>query len=196
MRPGTSRANCRGSVPPISRWPVSRHSLICEPASTRSTSLRVSTIVPTCGCSTASTPLSAAAVPSRSRLPSRVAHWPSSSVGPGVVSVGAGRRGQHENVGPAATSASSGPAMSGSGIVPGVVQQDRREGAHTAQPIRIQQGTSARRDRTAGSPRVPVRLRQARRHASRRVRVAGSAGNPTRAPRTHPRRLARQRSSS
>ena len=31
MRPGTARASCSGSVPPISRWPVSRHSLIFDP---------------------------------------------------------------------------------------------------------------------------------------------------------------------
>ena len=60
IRSGACRASSAGSVPPISRCPVSRHSAIDEPSSTRRTSSGFSTIVPTCGCSTAFTPCSPA----------------------------------------------------------------------------------------------------------------------------------------
>ena len=49
---------------------MSRHNEIDEPSNACCTSLPVSIMVPTCGCNTARTPLSAASLATRSRLQS------------------------------------------------------------------------------------------------------------------------------
>ena len=69
---------------------MSRHKEIDEPSSTCCTSSPVSIMVPTCGCSTARTPLSAASVATRSRLESSRFHPASSSCGRAVITGGAG----------------------------------------------------------------------------------------------------------
>ena len=131
-----------------------------EPFSTRSTSLRVSTIVPTCGCSTASTPRSAAASASRSRFASSVAHCRSSSVGRASYPSAPVAAASTSTSAPHAVNASSGARDVEQRVVVLLVQHHRREPAHAAEAERVAAARSAARDRTAGSPRAQLRRGQ------------------------------------
>ena len=118
-----------------------------SPASTRSVSSPVSTMVPTWGCSAATTPRVRAWSAIRSRLPSRVAQPASSSSGrasyPSTPVYGR----QHDDAGAAGDTAVDEAVHLGHRVVRGVVQQDGEEAADGAQPVRRELlGLGGRRD--------------------------------------------------
>ena len=134
IRAGCSTATRTGSPPPMSRWPVSRQSAMRLPASTRSVSSPVSTMVPTWGCRVASRPCSAAASEIRSRLASRVAHCASSSTGPLVVALRAGGGGDDDRRRLRGGERLHGQHDLRQGVGRGVVQHHGHELADGAQP--------------------------------------------------------------
>ena len=127
--PRVGNGDGHGFPPPMSRWPVSRHRAMRLPASTRSVSAPDSTIVPTWGCSVASSRCAAAASAMRSSAARRVDHCASSSTGRCRTrlhrSRRRGRRSRRRR-----RPAEPSPPRQRAGVVPGVMQDDRDELAH------------------------------------------------------------------
>ena len=179
VRPGRCRRSAGGRCP-------GRAGSRCRPAPG---ALRrgPSTIVPTCGCSVAVNPRSAARAATRSRLDSRSDQPSASSSGTGVVALLAGRGGQHEHRAAVAER------------VQGPVDSPSRPLVHAAPPARSRPRRSARArpaaviagpDRSAGSRPARTPSPSAPPPPSRPAPGRRAAGNPIPVPRTRPRRSA------